>query len=43
MRPQDVVLGADTIVVVDETILGKPAMRTMRRACCGCFRGASIE
>src|ERR1700676_3255295 len=24
-RPQDVVLGADTIVVVDETILGKPA------------------
>lgn len=23
-RPQDVVLGADTIVVVDETILGKP-------------------
>ena len=25
MRQQDVVLGADTIVVVDETILGKPA------------------
>ncbi len=25
MRPQDLVLGADTIVVVDETILGKPA------------------
>jgi septum formation protein len=25
IRPQDVVLGADTIVVVDETILGKPA------------------
>jgi septum formation protein len=25
LRPQDVVLGADTIVVVDETILGKPA------------------
>ena len=24
-RPQDLVLGADTIVVVDETILGKPA------------------
>jgi septum formation protein len=24
-RPQDVVLGADTIVVVDETVLGKPA------------------
>ena len=24
MRPQDLVLGADTIVVVDETILGKP-------------------
>jgi septum formation protein len=24
-RPQDVVLGADTIVVIDETILGKPA------------------
>ena len=24
-RPQDVVLGADTIVIVDETILGKPA------------------
>jgi septum formation protein len=24
MRPQDVVLGADTIVVVDATILGKP-------------------
>jgi septum formation protein len=24
-RPQDVVLGADTIVVVDDTILGKPA------------------
>src|ERR1700739_4792313 len=24
IRPQDVVLGADTIVVVDETILGKP-------------------
>ena len=24
-RPQDVVLGADTIVVVDEAILGKPA------------------
>jgi septum formation protein len=24
-RPQDVVLGADTIVVVDEVILGKPA------------------
>jgi septum formation protein len=24
-QPQDVVLGADTIVVVDETILGKPA------------------
>ena len=24
MRPQDVVLGADTIVVVDEKILGKP-------------------
>lgn len=24
MRPQDSVLGADTIVVVDETILGKP-------------------
>jgi septum formation protein len=24
MRPQDVVLGADTIVVVDELILGKP-------------------
>src|SRR5271165_6456533 len=24
MRPQDVVLGADTIVVVDEIILGKP-------------------
>jgi septum formation protein len=23
-RPQDVVLGADTIVVIDETILGKP-------------------
>jgi len=23
-RPQDVVLGADTVVVVDETILGKP-------------------
>src|ERR1035438_5410048 len=23
-RPQDLVLGADTIVVVDETILGKP-------------------
>jgi septum formation protein len=25
LRPQDVVLGADTIVVVDEMILGKPA------------------
>ena len=25
LRPQDVVLGADTIVVVDEAILGKPA------------------
>jgi septum formation protein len=25
MRPNDVVLGADTIVVVDEAILGKPA------------------
>jgi septum formation protein len=25
MRPEDVVLGADTIVVVDEVILGKPA------------------
>jgi septum formation protein len=25
LRPQDVVLGADTIVVVDEVILGKPA------------------
>lgn len=24
IRPQDVVLGADTVVVVDETILGKP-------------------
>jgi len=24
-RPQDLVLGADTIVVIDETILGKPA------------------
>jgi septum formation protein len=24
MRPQDLVLGADTIVVVDQTILGKP-------------------
>lgn len=24
IRPQDVVLGADTIVVIDETILGKP-------------------
>lgn len=34
-RPQDVVLGADTIVVIDETILGKPrdasdAMRMLR-------------
>src|SRR5579863_1456242 len=27
-RPHDVVLGADTIVVVDETILGKPADST---------------
>ena len=27
-RPQDVVLGADTIVVVDETIFGKPADST---------------
>jgi len=25
LRPQDVVLGADTIVVVDDAILGKPA------------------
>jgi septum formation protein len=25
LRPQDVVLGADTIVVIDEMILGKPA------------------
>jgi nucleoside triphosphate pyrophosphatase len=25
LRPQDVILGADTIVVVDEIILGKPA------------------
>jgi septum formation protein len=25
LRPQDVVLGADTVVVVDEMILGKPA------------------
>ena len=36
LRPQDVVLGADTIVVVDEAILGKPidaadAARMLRR------------
>lgn len=37
-RPQDAVLGADTIVVVDETVLGKPvdaedAARMLRMLC----------
>ena len=42
-RPQDVVLGADTIVVVNGTILGKPACRSARAVpqarsgSCSCF------
>ena len=31
-------LGADTVVVVDGQILGKPAIWTMRGGCCGCCR-----
>ncbi len=35
-HPDNVVLGADTIVVTDEHLLEKPSDARMPRACCGC-------
>ena len=37
-HPDNVVLGADTVVVVDEHLLEKPATSKTLRACCGCCR-----
>jgi len=40
---EDIVLGADTVVVIDGRILGKPRMPPTPPACCNCCPGVSMK